>query len=117
MEDCIVAEAAEDGEDEKEGQSKAVIADAIDHKGLSPGIGVVIHLVPETNEQIGTEPYTFPTDEHEQKVVGQNEKKHGEGEEIQVGEVAVKPPVLGHVSDGIDMNQEADPGDDQHHDR
>ncbi len=73
---------------EKHRQQKAEIADAVDDKGLAAGIGVIVILIPEADEKIGTEAHAFPADEHHEKIVRRHQEEHGKDEQIQVNEKA-----------------------------
>ena len=42
--------------------------------------------------------------------------EHEEHEEVQIGEEAAVALLVRHVADGVDVDQEADAGDDQQHD-
>ncbi len=48
--------------------------------------------------------------------VGKHQREHGEHEEIHVAEEAVVAAIVRHIADGVDVNQEADAGDDEDHD-
>ena len=70
----------------------------------------------ETDQQVRRQAHAFPADEHQQVVVGEHQREHEEHEEVQVGEEAVVAVFVRHVPDGVNVDEEADAGDDQHHD-
>ena len=106
---------SEAGEEEKHPKKKPEVAHPVDHKGLLPCIGSRILLIPETDQEIGTEADALPSHKHQQEVVGQDEVEHHEDEEVEVGEIPGKPGIIMHVSYGVDVDEETDPGDDQGH--
>ncbi len=69
----------------------------------------------ESNEQVAARADAFPADEEQQEIIGKNQHQHGEHEKIQVAEEAVVTAFVSHVAGGIDVNQEADAGDDENH--
>ena len=103
------------GEEEKHPQKETEVTHPVDDKGLLPGIGGRILLKPETDQEIGTEAHTFPSDKHQQEVVGQDEVEHHEDEEVEVGEIPGITRIVMHVAHGVDVDEEADPGDHQGH--
>ncbi len=60
------APSADRPEEQHEAEQEAGVTDAVDDEGLLPGIGVFVLLVPEADQEIGTEPDTLPADEKEQ---------------------------------------------------
>ena len=101
----------------KDTQDKAEIADPIDNEGFVAGPGIILVLVPESDERVRTQSDTFPTDEHQQHAVAQNQRQHRRGEKIQVREEAPKRLVVVHIAGSINVDQPADAGDDANHDR
>ena len=55
-----------------------------------------------------------PADEQPQEIVGHHQQQHREDEEVHVGEERAIVLGLGHVADGIQMDEEADARDDEH---
>src|SRR5271165_5012031 len=109
-EDSAIAQCSEQGDEEAE------VADAIDDEGLYACFGRRITQEVEADEQIRCEAYAFPADEHQQEVFREHKRKHEEHEEIQVGEESPVTLFVSHVSDGVDMDEEADAGDHEQHD-
>ena len=85
-------------------------------KAFLPASAADVLLEPEADEQVGGEADAFPSDEHEQGVAGEDQRGHEEEEEVEVGEVAPVAFVVVHVADGVDVDEEADAGDDEQHD-
>jgi hypothetical protein len=109
---------AADAEDhEEETEDEAGIADPVDQEGLLAGFGRRRLLEPEADEKIGAEADALPAHEHHKEVRSHDQDEHGKGEQVEAGEVARRAALAGHVSGGIDVDQEADPCDDQDHDR
>ncbi len=71
----------------------------------------------EADQQVRRQADAFPADKQQQEVLGQHQHQHEEHEQVQVGEEAPVPLVLGHVADGVKMNEEADAGDHAQHDQ
>ena len=66
----------------------------------------------EADQQVRAESHAFPADEHQDIVVREDQRQHGEHEQVQVPEEAVVTAFVGHVSSGIDMDEQADSGDE-----
>src|SRR5258706_11949180 len=60
----------------------------------------------KSDQQIRTESYTFPPDEHQRVVVRQDQRQHGEHEQVHVSKEAVIAAFVRHVSSGINMDQQ-----------
>ncbi len=67
----------------------------------------------ETNQKIRTQSHAFPPNEHQHIVVGENQREHGEHEEVQVTKKAVIPALMRHVPGRINMDQHPDAGHKQ----
>ena len=101
----------EDEEREREGR----VAEGVHDERLLAGGDGLVPVVPEVDQQVGREPDQAPAGQEQDQVSGLDEEQHREEEERLVGVVA---PLLGvrvHVADGVGEDQEADPGDDEHH--
>ena len=96
-------------------QQERRVTNAIDDEGFLSRVRGGLALEVKTDQKVGAEPHAFPAHEHHQVVVRQNQHQHGEHEEVQVAEEAVVPAFVRHVSGGVDVDQEADARDDQHH--
>ena len=66
----------------------------------------------EADEQVRGETDALPADEHQQEVLGEHQRQHEEHEEVEVGEEAPVALFVRHVADGVDVDEEADAGDD-----
>ncbi len=98
MEDLGKVQCPKVRENQENSQEEPEISHAVDDEGLLARVGGRIFLEPETDQQIGTEPNPFPANEHQQKIVGQNEIEHHEHKEIEIGEVTWIPGVSVHVA-------------------
>src|ERR1700686_623084 len=67
----------------------------------------------ETDQQVRAQPDTFPSNEHQHVVVGEDQREHGKHEEVEVTEEAVVPAFMRHVASGINMDQHADARDEE----
>src|SRR5260370_531467 len=70
----------------------------------------------KNDQQVAAKADAFPSDEHEEHVVCEDQREHGEHEKIHVAEEAVVAAFVRHVPNGVKVNEEADTGDDQNHD-
>ena len=95
---------------------EAEVADAVDDEGLFAGVGGGVSLEVEADEQVGGEADALPADEEEQEARGEDEHEHEEHEEVEVGEEAPVTLFMRHVAGGVEMDEEADAGDDGEHD-
>jgi len=125
-EDRVKVQAAEGPEDGEDGNQQAEIANAVDHKRLLAGFGignaVLTLFVPEADQQVRAQAHAFPTHEQHQVVVGRHQDHHSHDEQVEIDEeagvaarVAVVAHVGVHVARGVDVDQRAHAGDDQHH--
>src|SRR5208337_3756804 len=80
-EDLPEIEAAEGPEDDEDAQQEAEIADAVDHEGLFARVAGRAALIPKADQEVGAEPYAFPTHEHQQEVIGAHQDEHIKDEE------------------------------------
>jgi len=102
-------------EDHEHPDEEAEVADPVHDEGLHPRGGLLRVLVPEADQEVAAEPDPFPADEEHGERVRQHQQDHREHEEVQVGEVPREAAVVGHVADRIDMDEEADPRDEEEH--
>src|SRR5574341_1847105 len=105
------------GNQQQQAQNETEIADAIDDESLVAGDRVVVILIPEADQQVGAQPDAFPADEQKQQILAHHQQQHEKNEQVQVDEKARHALVMVHVTEGIDVNQKADAGDDQRHHR
>src|SRR5262245_60452493 len=93
--------------DEEHPQDEGGVTDAVDDKGLSGRVTGGLALKVETDQQIRAEAHALPSDEQQHIVVRQNQREHGEHEEVEIAEEAVVATLVRHVSGGINMDQHA----------
>ena len=67
----------------------------------------------KTDQQIRAQAHALPANEHQHVVIRQDEREHGEHEEIEISEETVVAAFMRHVAGGINMDQHADAGDEQ----
>ena len=101
----------EDEEREREGR----VADRVHDEGLLAGRHGLAPAVPVVDQQVGREADHAPAGQEQQEVPRLDEQEHGEDEERLVGVVARLLLVAVHVADRVGEDEEADAGDDQHH--
>ena len=107
---------AEVGDEQEHRQQEAEVADAVDDEGFLAGVGGGVFLEVEADEQVRGEAHALPADEEQKEAAGQHQDRHEEHEEIEVGEEAPVTLFVRHVSDRVEVDQEADAGDDAEHD-
>ena len=106
-------------EDQQHPEDEAEVADAVDDERLLAGVGGRLLPEPEADQQVRAETDAFPADEHHREVGAEHQHQHERGEQIQVREVArvLAVALLVHVAGRVDVDQRADAGDDQDHQR
>ena len=107
---------AEHQEGAEDAEAEAEIADPVDDERLeSGGIGGGL-VVPEADQEIGSEADAFPTEEHLDQAVGGHQHQHREAEQREIGEETGLARILFHVAPAVEVH-EARHGchDDQHH--
>ena len=102
--------------EQEHGDQEAEVADPVDDERLLAGVGVDLVAEPEADQQVGAEAHAFPADEHHREAGAQHQHQHEDHEEVEVREVPGVPRVCLHVPDAEQVDQAADPGDDQQHD-
>ncbi len=107
------AQRAEIPGDEEHAEKKSGVADAVDDECLVSRVAGGLAMEIETDQQIRTQAHAFPANKHEHIVVGQDQRQHGEHEEVEVSEEAVVAAFMRHIAGGINMDQHADAGDEQ----
>ncbi len=115
--DRLEVEGAEGDEDQEDPDQEAGVTDPVDDEGLLAGVGGALLLEPEPDEEVGAQPHALPAHEEHHVVGAQDQREHGEHEQVQVRHVPRVAGVVTHVPDRVDVDQEADEGDDQDHDR
>ena len=107
------AQRAEVPGDGEHAQQEAGVADAVDDECFVGGVAGRLAMEIETDQQIRTQAHAFPAHEHQDIVVRQDQREHGEHEQVQVSEEAVVAAFMRHVADGINVDQHAHAGDKQ----
>jgi hypothetical protein len=118
LEDCDVVDRFKCPEEKQDADGEAEIADTRgDERFLACADGGLLEE-PEADQQVAAESHAFPSDEHQNDVAGENQREHEENEKIQVREEAVIALFVRHVTGRVDVDEQADKGDDeQHNDR
>ncbi len=89
-------DAAESPEDEQDREQKTEIPDPVDDECFLAGVGGRPLMKPEPYQEVRTQSAAFPSNEHEEVVVCQNQGQHGEHEQVQVREVPVDARFMLH---------------------
>src|SRR6202521_6166858 len=94
-----------DGEHAKQ---KTRVADAVyDECFVGRGAGTLAMEI-ESDEQIRAEAHALPAYEHQRIIVRQNEREHGEHEQVQVSKETVIPAFMRHVASRVNVDQRSD---------
>ena len=101
--------------DGEQADEHAEVADAGDEERLLAGGGCRRAGEVEGDEEVGAEPHEFPPGVHHQEVAGEDQEEHREDEQVEVGEEPALVLVVGHVADGVPVDEHPDAGDDQDH--
>ena len=101
-------------EQHHQGDGQTHVADPVDHEGLLGGGGCAGLVGPEPDQQVGRQTDALPTHVEPEVVVGEDEQQHRRHEQVQVGKKATPRRVVGHVADGVDVDQRTHAGDEQH---
>ena len=107
------AKRAEDPGDEEHSQQKSGVADAVDDECLVARVGRRLAVEIKTDQKVRAQAHAFPADKHERIVVGENQRQHGEHEEVEISEEAVVAAFVRHVSRGVNVDQHAHAGNKQ----
>ncbi len=102
-------------DEQEEGEHERRVAEGVHDERLLAGRDRARALVPEVDQQVRREADHAPAGEQQQQVPGLDEEQHREDEQRLVGVVAPLLVVPTHVAGGVRDDQEADAGDDQHH--
>src|ERR1700678_3509946 len=100
-----VAQRTEVSNHEEHGEQEAKVPDAIENECFLTRIGCRRTKVGEADQQIRSEATPLPADKHEQEVFGQDQSQHEKHEEVEVGEEAPVSLFVGHITDGVDVDQ------------
>ena len=108
------AEVPGDGE---HAQQESGVPHAVGDKRLVGGGRGRVSLEVEADQQVRAQAHALPADEHQGVVVRQDQRQHGEHEQVQIAEEAVVAALVRHVADRVDVDQHAHAGDEQQPDR
>ena len=115
--DLVERRGAEGDEDQADAEREPDVTDAVDHERLL-GRGRCGRLVlPEPDQQVRRQAHALPAEEDADVVVGEHQDQHRDDEEVQVAEEPAPALVVLHVADRVDVDQPADPGDQQQEQR
>src|SRR4030095_2084225 len=98
-------------------QYKTEIADPVDDESLIARDRVGVIVVPKPDEEIGAETHPPPPDEEHKKIISHHQQEHKEDKQVHINEKTNHPFIVPHIAERIDMDQEADAGDDEQHHR
>ena len=110
-----IVQATGSGQQRPHAEQKPEIAQTVDQEGLEPRARCARAGVPEPDQQVRHQADPLPTDEQQQEIVRHHQQQHGEGEQRQVGEEPDIAGIPAHVADAVDVHQQRDEGDHDHH--
>src|ERR1039458_3918838 len=91
--------------DKEHPQYESRIADPVDDESLVFRVTRRLAMKLETNQKIRTQPHALHLKAQQHLVVGENQREHGEHEEVQVSEEPVVSALMRHVPGRINMDQ------------
>ena len=94
--------------DQKHRHQNAPVADAVHDKRFFRRFSRFVAFDVITDEQVRTQTHAFPADEHQQKIIRQNERQHREHKQIQIREKAIKTFIAVHITGRKNVNQQTD---------
>src|SRR5688572_1318661 len=108
----LIKEAHRSGDRKREhdAEDKSPIANTVSDKSFLRCVSGFLAIGVVTNEQVRAKTHAFPTNKHQQEVVGEDKSQHREHEQIQKRKEAIEPFVSMHVAGGEYVNQKADKG-------
>src|SRR5271170_6614499 len=115
MHQLLNVQRSEPGEQEEQAYGEGGVAKSCDDECFACCANVCWLLVPEADEQETAEADALPSEVEEQQIFGEDEREHRRHEEIHVGEEARVACVIVHVFGGVEVNKEADKGDNEQH--
>ena len=115
--DFGVVECAGEGEHQANTEDEPEITDPVHQERLHVGEDRSGPVEPETDQQVGHQPYGLPAEEQLQHIVAHHQHQHGKGEQGYIGEKTVVTVVVAHVADGVDVHHQRDEGHHAHHHR
>ncbi len=98
-------------------QQETEVAHTVDQESLEIREDRARAFEPEADQQVRDQTHRFPAEEQLQEVVAHHQHQHREREQADVAEETLVTRIFGHVADGVDVDQQRDEGDDQHHHR
>ena len=106
VEHVLIIQTAKKCEHCTDAQNEAKISNPINQEGFQIRAYRAFTFVPETDEEIRNEAYSFPPKKELQKVVGHDQHKHRESEERDVTEKPGIARIVCHVTDRIYMHHQ-----------
>ena len=71
--------------------------------------------MPKRNQEVRTRSHALPPKEGNEQVFAKHQHQHGEDEKVQIDEELRKLRIAMHVTDGIQMDERANTGNEQGH--
>ena len=113
--DVEVVDRSDGHEHQERAEHEPDVADAVGDERLLARRGVRGVGVPERDEQVGARPHALPAEEGQHQVVAEHQQQHRGDEQVEVHEELGELRVPLHVADRVEVDQRADPGDEQAH--
>ncbi len=104
------------GEDQEDPQQEARVADTVHDESLRAGLRRRRPFVVIADEQVRADAHALPPQKEEDVVVRHHQHQHGEDEQGHDCEEAREAPLVVHVVDGENRDQETDARGHEHHD-
>ena len=107
----------EGDEEQRDRQAQPDVAHPVDDEGLLRCRRGGVLVLPEADEQVRREADALPAEEQPDVVGREHQHQHRGDEQVEVAEEPATPRVVLHVADGVDVDQRADPGDEEQEQR
>src|SRR3954464_5479907 len=94
-------------------QNESRVTNTVHDEGLIGRIARRLAMKIKSNQQIRAQSDALPAHEHQHVIVGEDQREHGEHEQVEIPEETVIPSFMRHVSGGINMYEHPDAGNKQ----
>ena len=114
LEHLGVLQRAQLGPQQEDRDRQADVADPVHQERLLRGRGRGRAVLVEADQQVRREADALPAEVEHHEVVAQDQQQHRGDEQVELREEPPPARVVAHVADRVEVDQRADPGDEQH---
>ena len=101
--------------DQQQRNQETEITDPVYQEGFLAGLSRFRLAEVETNQQVGAQAHAFPPGKQQQVVAAEYQNQHEKQEQVHAGKKPVVSTLVGHVADGVDVDQQTHAGNHQRH--